>query len=110
MTSIHENLEILGVPRTVAKVVEALADGKPHSLHEIEVAADLRQSEVSIAVESISGYVDTSIEPSRKKGRPQKIVQMTRENHRKYVEAIVDAHRNVFEHVMRAGSELLGDE
>ncbi len=109
MKSIRENLVTLGVPGTVAKVIEVLSDAKPHTLHEIEVAADLRQSEVSIAVGTMAAFVTTSITKSSQKGRPQKIVQMSQENCRKYVEGFVTWHRNKFEDVMRAGNELLGE-
>lgn len=107
MKCVHDNLMLLGVPKTVALVVEVLADGTPHSLHEIENAADLRQSEVSIAVRCISDYITTVPRSCVNKGRPQKIVQMSRESYLRYVTELRETLRKKFKDAMQAGSELM---
>lgn len=107
MKSIHEKLEALGVSRTIARVVEVLADGNPRTMHEIERAADLRQSEVSNAVTTLSGFFTISYRDTKLgRGRPQKIVQMKPDNYRKYISEWADYKKREYENVMKAVDEL----
>lgn len=106
MKSIHENLEALGVSRTIARVVEVLADGRPHTLHEIEKAADLRQNEVSTAINTLHCLVTISYAGKLGRGRPQKIVQMNPDNYKKYISEWADYKKREYESVMKAVQEL----
>lgn len=108
MKCIHENLETLGVSRTVARIVEVLADGKPRTMHEIEKAADLRQTEVSNAVTTLSSIFTISHSDAHGRGRPQKIVQMSADNYKKYVDERADYRKREYENVMKAVNELRG--
>lgn len=106
MKCVHENLEALGVSRTIARVVEVLVNGKPHTLHEIEKAANLRQSEVSGAVTTLSSIFTISYSDKLGRGRPQKIVQMSPENYKRYVDEWADYRKREYENVMKAVDEL----
>ena len=106
MRCIHENLEALGVSRTIARVVEVLADGKPRTMHEIEKAADLRQSEASAAINTLYGLVIISYADKLGRGRPQKIVQMNPDGYKKYISEWADYKMREHENVMKAVQEL----
>lgn len=106
MKCIHENLEALGVSRIIARVVEVLSDGKSHTLHEIEKAADLRQNEVSNAVTTLSSIFTISYSNKPGRGHPQKIVQMSQDNYKRYISEWADYKKQEYESVMKAVQEL----
>ena len=108
MKSIAENLVLLDVPRTVAQVIEVLADNKPHSMHEIEREADTRQPNVCVAVKMLEPYVTIESRKGVGKGRPQKYVTMTRKAYVEYVKACVLAHKYAYDVAKKAGEELVG--
>lgn len=110
MKPIFDNFQLLNVPRTTAKVLEVLSDGKEHTLREIERVADLRQPEVSIAVEQISSYVTiTKLNPEFGRGRPQKVVQMSKRAYGEYIDACVKCYEAALEVARDAARELKGE-
>lgn len=74
MQKISELLINAGTDRVIAGVIEVLADGKWHSMREIERAADLRQPEVSSAISHLAEYVELRNSKGAR-GRPQKCVR-----------------------------------
>jgi predicted transcriptional regulator len=111
MQKISENLMVLGVHRTVSLVVEALVDGEPHTLREIERITDLRQPEVSLAMKEIANYTKVYDDPngSNGRGRPIKIVELPLKSYRRYVLSIVERTRAEQVKVESAAKELLGE-
>lgn len=87
MQKISELLINAGTDRIIAGVIEVLADGKWHSMREIERTADLRQPEVSGAISHLSEYVELRNSKGAR-GRPQKCVRGVRL--REYVDEIRD--------------------
>ena len=94
MQKISELLINAGTDRVIAGVIEVLADGKWHSMREIERAADLRQPEVSIAIGTLAEYLETKTAGGAH-GRPQKCVRGVRL--RKFVERRAGALRIGYE-------------
>jgi predicted transcriptional regulator len=68
-------LTMVGIKKTVAKVLVFLANTANATSRVIEVGVDLRQSEVSIALKYMAGrgWVTFSEIPSDQKGRPFKL-------------------------------------
>lgn len=83
-----EALKTLGVPRTHIGVIGVLMDNKPHTMHEIERIADLRQPEVSKAVTTLAPHLGISLLKGSV-GRPQHVVQMKPSQFKDYVRYIV---------------------
>jgi len=100
---------VLGVHRTVSLVVEALADGEPHTLREIERITDLRQPEVSLAVSEIKDYVLVKEKCDGERGRPIKIVKLPLKSYQRYVLSIVERTREGRVKIESAAKELLGE-
>ena len=95
MKSISENLIQIDVPRTTAKVVEFLKDGESRTLREIERGCDLRQGEVSLAVKSLTGYITFAEGNASTRGRPTKIITMSKKNYERYIDGVTkDAQEN----------------
>ena len=65
----------IGTPRSVAKTLVYLAKVPEATGRTIELGADLRQPEVSVAMKYLSdkGWIDCREVPQEKKGRPTKI-------------------------------------
>lgn len=65
----------IGTQKTVAKTLVFLAKMKEATARTIELGADLRQPEVSMAMKYLAGkgWVDCREVPPEKKGRPVKI-------------------------------------
>ena len=70
-----EGLQNLGVNRNVAKLITYLKDVDEGSTRDIEIATDLRQPEVSIAMRTLRsmGWLSEHDVKSPGKGRPMKI-------------------------------------
>jgi predicted transcriptional regulator len=70
-----EGLKSLGVNRNVAKLITYLKDVDEGSSRDIEIATDLRQPEVSIAMRTMRsmGWLSEHEVKSPGKGRPMKI-------------------------------------
>lgn len=68
-------LQILGVNRSVAKLITYLKDVEKGSSRDIEIATDLRQPEVSIAMGTLRdmGWLSERDVKGSGKGRPHKI-------------------------------------
>ena len=109
MQKISENLMVLGVHRTVSLVVEALVDGEPHTLREIERITGLRQPEVSLAVSEIKDYVLVKEKYDGERGRPIKIVTLPLKSYRRYIMNIVEHSREAQVKIESAAKELLGE-
>ena len=77
MQKISELLIYAGTDRVIAGVIEVLADGKWHTMRDIERAADLRQPEVSGAISHLAEYVELRNSKGAR-GRPQKCVRGVR--------------------------------
>jgi predicted transcriptional regulator len=107
MKSALDNMRFLGIPSNVAKVLAVLSDGKPHSLRDIETKGDMRQGDASIAVNALTPYLTVKTKDAATKGRPQKIVVMSRKSYVQYVEACVDCYKVAYEVAADAGKELL---
>lgn len=90
MQKISELLINAGTDRVIAGVIEVLADGKWHTMREIERAADLRQPEVSGAISHLSEYVELR-NAKGARGRPQKCVRGVRL--REYINEIIIKNR-----------------
>lgn len=69
----------IGLPETVARVLAVLVDHQGHKLRDIERLADLRQPEVSIAVNKhLKKFIETKeIQNPETRRRPEKHVTMT---------------------------------
>lgn len=107
MKSTLNNMRLLGIPTNVAKVLAVLSDGKPHSLRDIETKGDMRQGEVSIAVNALTSYLTVKTRDAVTKGRPQKIVVMSRKSYTCYIEACIDCYKAAYKVAVDAGKELL---
>jgi predicted transcriptional regulator len=70
----------IGVSRTVAKVLVFLANTPEASSRDIERGADLRQPEVSIAMQHLKerGWITTRLVRTESIGRPQNIIRLSR--------------------------------
>ena len=70
----------IGLPRTVAKVLVFLANTPEATSRDIERGADLRQPEVSIAMQYLKeqGWIASRLERSESIGRPQNIISLSR--------------------------------
>lgn len=74
-----EALLKIGFKRPVAKTLACLADGTEKNSFEIELAAELRQPEVSVALRELmqKGFVDfREVKKSSGKGRPTKLFKL----------------------------------
>jgi len=107
MKSTLDNMRLLGIPSNVAKVLAVLSDGKPHSLRDIEKKGDVRQGEASIAVNALTSYLTVKTRDAVTRGRPQKIVVMSRISYTCYIEACVDCYKAAYEVAVDARKELL---
>lgn len=69
-----------GVPRTVAKVLVFLANTPEATSRDIERGADLRQPEVSIAMQHLKelGWITSRLVRTESIGRPQNIISLSR--------------------------------
>jgi len=76
---IIEALQSLGVPRNAAKLITCLANVTEASSREIEMATDLRQPEVSIAMRILrkNNWVNEREIKGDGKGRPMKIYKLS---------------------------------
>jgi predicted transcriptional regulator len=70
----------IGVPRTVAKVLVFLANTPETTSRDIERGADLRQPEVSIAMQYLKeqGWITSRLVRTESIGRPQNVVSLSR--------------------------------
>ncbi len=108
MKSIIDTMRLLDIPTNVAKVLVVLSDGKPHSLRDIETKSDMRQGEVSIAVNYLTPYLTATSKDINKRGRPLKIVMLSRKAYVEYLEACVDCYKVAYEVACDAAKELKG--
>ena len=107
MKTISENLTILNAPRTVAGVLEVLADYQPHTMHDIERKSDLRQPEVSLAIGgALSAYVTVEDVKRVTPGRPVKIVTMKHEAYDEYIDACLACFEAAYDVAKEAAKEL----
>ncbi|MGB8220544.1 MAG: MarR family transcriptional regulator [Methanoregula sp.] len=69
----------IGVPRTVSKVLVFLGNTPEATSRDIERGADLRQPEVSIAMQYLreQGWITSRLERSDSIGRPQNVVRLS---------------------------------
>ena len=76
---IIEALQSLGVPRNVAKLITYLANVTEASSREIEMATNLRQPEVSIAMRTLrqNNWANERNIKAEGKGRPMKIYTLS---------------------------------
>ena len=72
-------LRSLGVPRNAAKLITCLANVTEASSREIEMATDLRQPEVSVAMRTLrqNNWVNEREIKGDGKGRPMKIYKLS---------------------------------
>jgi len=70
----------IGIPRTVSKVLVYLANAPEATSRDIERGADLRQPEVSIALQYLKerDWIVTRLEKTESIGRPQNVVRLSR--------------------------------
>ena len=70
----------IGVPRTVAKVLVFLGNTPEATSRDIERGADLRQPEVSIAMQYLreQGWIVSRLVRSESIGRPQNVIRLSR--------------------------------
>jgi predicted transcriptional regulator len=80
----------IGIPRTVSKVLVYLANTPEATSRDIERGADLRQPEVSIALQYLKerDWIVTRLEKTESIGRPQNVVRLSRP-----IDEIADAIR-----------------
>lgn len=80
----------IGIPRTVSKVLVFLANTPEATSRDIERGADLRQPEVSIALQYLKerDWIVTRLEKTETIGRPQNVVHLSRP-----IDEIADAIR-----------------
>lgn len=80
----------IGIPRTVSKVLVYLANAPEATSRDIERGADLRQPEVSIALQYLKerDWIVTRLEKTESIGRPQNVVRLSRP-----IDQIADAIR-----------------
>ena len=80
----------IGIPRTVSKVLVYLANAPEATSRDIERGADLRQPEVSIALQYLKerDWIVTRLEKTDSIGRPQNVVRLSRP-----IDEIADAIR-----------------
>jgi len=76
---IIEALRSLGVPRNAAKLITCLANVTEASSREVEMATDLRQPEVSVAMRILrqNNWVNEHEIKGDGKGRPMKIYKLS---------------------------------
>jgi len=76
---IIEALRSLGVPRNAAKLITCLANVTEASSREVEMATDLRQPEVSVAMRILrqNNWVNEREIKGDGKGRPMKIYKLS---------------------------------
>jgi len=69
----------IGIPRTVSKVLVFLANTPEATSRDIERGADLRQPEVSIALQYLKerDWIVTRLEKTETIGRPQNVVHLS---------------------------------
>ena len=69
----------IGIPRTVSKVLVYLANAPEATSRDIERGADLRQPEVSIALQYLKerDWIVTRLEKTESIGRPQNVVRLS---------------------------------
>ncbi len=69
----------IGISRTVAKVLVYLANIPEATSREIERGADLRQPEVSIAIQYLKeqGWIESRLKKTDSIGRPQNIISLS---------------------------------
>ena len=106
MKSISQNLIILNVPRTVAGVLEVLADWQPHSMRDIERKSDLRQPEVSLALGMLGAYVTVEHDEKPNRGRPAKIISLTPNAYAEYIDACLSCFVAAYDVAREAAREL----
>jgi predicted transcriptional regulator len=109
-TAISQNLILLGVPRTVANVVELLSDNKSRTMHEIERESDLRQPEVSTAITILSPFIKITLKNSEAQGRPQKVVCMSPANYVRYIDHIAEKQERQYSKTKDALEMLMKEE
>ncbi|MEN6395779.1 MAG: MarR family transcriptional regulator [Methanoregula sp.] len=70
----------IGIPRTTAKVLVYLVNTPEATSHDIERGADLRQPEVSIAIQSLKeqGWITCRQARTESIGRPENVVSLSR--------------------------------
>ncbi len=80
----------IGIPRTVSKVLVYLANTPEATSRDIERGADLRQPEVSIALQYLKerDWIVGRLEKTESIGRPQNVVRLSRP-----IDEIADAIR-----------------
>lgn len=69
----------IGIPRTVSKVLVFLANTPEATSRDIERGADLRQPEVSIALQYLKerNWITSRLEKTESIGRPQNVVRLS---------------------------------
>lgn len=94
----------IGIRKSVAKALMFLAKVPEATARDIELGADLRQPEVSVAMKYLSdkGWVDCREAPPEKKGRPIKIWSLNIP-----VEKILDAIRREKEDELNSRLEMI---
>jgi predicted transcriptional regulator len=93
----------IGTPKTVAKTLVCLSKMQTATIRNIELGADLRQPEVSVAMKYLfgKGWVDCHEVP-QKKGRPIKIWSLTNP-----FEKILDSIRREKEGELKSRLEMI---
>jgi predicted transcriptional regulator len=73
-------LIVIGIPRTVAKVLVFLGNTPEATSRDIERGVDLRQPEVSTAMQYLKdqGWIVSRLERSETIGRPQNVIRLSR--------------------------------